>query len=181
MPKRKIFDNTKLNLTIARLAHQLIENHNDFEHTVIIGLQPRGVELATRIHKYLEQELGKNILYGKLDATFYRDDFRSRTTLPEARATDITFLIEDKNVILIDDVLFTGRTIRSGLDALLDFGRPAKVELLVLIERKYSRHFPIEADYLGMSINTMENEKVIVEWNGSKNEDSVWIVTTDEK
>ena len=136
--KRVILDATHFDLTIKRLAHQLIENHNNFSNTVIIGLQPRGTFLADRIKSELLSINNKfKIESGALDITFYRDDFRRRDEPLIPSETHLNFIIEDKTVILIDDVLFTGRSIRAGLDAMLAFGRPKKVELLVLINRRY--------------------------------------------
>ena len=166
-----------LKVMISRLCHQLIEYHRSFENTVLIGLQPRGIYLANRIHQELEQILSSNIPLGYLDTTFHRDDFRRRTTPLSASKTEIPFVLEDKNVILIDDVLYTGRTVRAALDAMTTFGRPRKVELLVLIDRKYSRDIPVEADYVGRAVNTMDSQRVVVEWQEKEAEDCVWLTT----
>jgi pyrimidine operon attenuation protein/uracil phosphoribosyltransferase len=140
-------------------------------------MQPRGIFLAERIRQELEKILKKNIHLGYLDATFHRDDFRRRDTPIRANATRIEFVIEDKKVLLIDDVLFTGRTVRAAMDAMISFGRPRKVELLVLIDRKYSRQIPIQANYTGKTVNTIQSQKVLVEWKeqGMEN-DSIWLV-----
>lgn len=152
----------------------MIENHTDLSKVVMIGLQPRGVYLSDRMHRQVKQLVGKaTIEYGKLDITFYRDDVRN--TLHKANATDIAFSIENKTVILVDDVLYTGRTIRAALDALLDFGRPAKVELCVLIDRRFSREVPIQADYIGSAIDSFENQKVLVRWEENSDADQVYI------
>ncbi len=152
----------------------MIENHTDLSKVVMIGLQPRGVYLSDRMHRQVKQLVGKaTIEYGKLDITFYRDDVRN--TLHKANATDIPFSIENKTVILVDDVLYTGRTIRAALDALLDFGRPAKVELCVLIDRRFSREVPIQADYIGSAIDSFENQKVLVRWEENSDADQVYI------
>lgn len=151
-------------ITIKRLAHQILENHIDLENTVLIGIQPRGIYLSDQIVAEIKKELpGKRIQYGKLDITFYRDDIRKE--LHVANQTDILFSIEGKRVVLIDDVLYTGRTIRAALDALLDFGRPETVELCVLIDRRFSRQFPIQPDYVGKSIDSIVSQKVKVFWN----------------
>jgi pyrimidine operon attenuation protein/uracil phosphoribosyltransferase len=177
MQKRLLLDFTHLDITIKRLCCQLIENHDDFSNSAIIGLQPRGVFLARRIHSHLLELTGsKQILFGELDVTFYRDDFRRREII-SASQTKIDFSIEDKKVILIDDVLFTGRTIRSGMDAMLDIGRPSKVELMVLVNRRYSRHLPIEPDYIGIQVDTIRSEKVKVQWKESDGEDGVWLLS----
>lgn len=153
-----------LGITIKRLAHQVLENSDNLDNTVLIGLQPRGVFLSDRIVEEIKKELpGQKIQYGKLDITFYRDDIRKE--LHVANQTDIPFSIEDKRVVLIDDVLYTGRTIRAALDALLDFGRPQKVELCVLIDRRFSRQLPIQPDYAGKSIDSIISQKVKVEWD----------------
>ncbi|MCH5599247.1 bifunctional pyr operon transcriptional regulator/uracil phosphoribosyltransferase PyrR [Niabella ginsengisoli] len=171
---KSILNKELIDITIKRLAQQVIENHTDLSDVVIIGLQPRGIYLSDRLHQEVKQLVGKTIIqYGKLDITFYRDDVRN--TLHKANETDIPFSIENKTVILIDDVLYTGRTIRAALDALLDFGRPAKVELCVLIDRRFSRQFPIQADYIGKSIDSFENQKVLVRWKENSDKDQVYI------
>ncbi len=162
-----LLDKYQLNITIKRLSHQLLENHDNFNETVLIGLQPRGIYLANRIVDELKKLVPeKKIRYGKLDITFYRDDIRNEIRL--ANQTDITFSIEDKKVILIDDVLYTGRTIRAALDALQDFGRPQKVELCVLIDRKFNRQLPIQPDYCGKAIDSIVSQKVKVEWGNEE-------------
>lgn len=177
MQSRIILDSSKFRLTIERLCHQLIENHGDFSNACIIGVQPRGVKLAERIVQTLEELLpGVHIKFGVLDTTFYRDDFRHHDKPLLAEETDIDFVIKGKQVILIDDVFYTGRTIRSALDALLDFGRPAKIELLVLIDRRLSRHVPISPDYVGKTIDAVTSEKVRVDWSENGEADTVWIV-----
>lgn len=160
---KTVLDEHQLSITIKRLAHQVVENHAGLNDTVFIGLQPRGVQFSDHIVDELRQmKLPGVIHYGKLDITFYRDDVRKSLHL--ANHTDIPFSIENKNVVLIDDVLHTGRTIRAALDALLDFGRPAKVELCVLIDRRFSRQLPIQADYVGRSIDSIISQKVKVYW-----------------
>ncbi|GAB3333521.1 bifunctional pyr operon transcriptional regulator/uracil phosphoribosyltransferase PyrR [Marivirga atlantica] len=180
MDKRLILDSELLRITIFRLVEELIENHGDFTDTVLIGMQPRGIYLADRLHKRLEERLESSIPLGYLDVTFYRDDFRRRDSPIEANATDIPFLIEDKKVILIDDVLFTGRTTRAALDAMIAFGRPRLVELLTFIDRKYTRDLPIQPDYVGKRVNTLKTQRVLVEWTdqGAEN-DQIWLVTND--
>lgn len=159
-----ILNKHQLEITIERLACQVIENYVDLSSVVLIGLQPRGIFLADKIFNQLKKiKPGQHFDYGKLDITFYRDDIRNE--LHEPNQTDISFSLEDKNVILIDDVLFTGRTIRAALDAILSFGRPRKVELCVLINRRYSRQLPIQPDYCGKSIDSIISQKVKVEWD----------------
>jgi pyrimidine operon attenuation protein/uracil phosphoribosyltransferase len=177
MQKKLLLDHQLFEITIQRLCQQLIENHNDFRNTALIGLQPRGIYLADRIKATLEANLGDKIDLGYLDITFYRDDFRRREKPLKANATSMPFIIEDKKVVIIDDVLYTGRSIRAALDAMSAFGRPELVELLVLIERKYTRHLPIQPNYIGKSVNTMQSQRVQVEWSiqGAKN-DNIWLI-----
>lgn len=179
MEKQVILNPTHLDLTLKRLSHELIESHNDFSDTVLVGLQPRGIHVVTRLKSYLESILGKEVQCGNLDITFYRDDFRRREKPMIPSITNIDFSIENKQVILVDDVLYTGRTIRSGLDALLTFGRPSKVELLVLIDRRYSRDLPIQADYIGKTVDTLISERVSVEWKETEGEDKVVLFTKE--
>ncbi len=154
----------QLQITIERLAYQVIENYSDLSEVVLIGIQPRGIFLANKIYDQLKKiRPDVEIPYGQMDITFYRDDIRSE--LHEANQTTINFSIEEKNVILVDDVLYTGRTIRAALDAILSFGRPKKVELCVLINRRYSRQLPIQPDYCGKSIDSLISQKVRVEWD----------------
>ncbi len=180
MQKRLLFDSKLLNVTIARLCRQLIEVHDDFTNTVLIGMQPRGVFLAERIHRELNTLLSSEIELGYLDTTFHRDDFRRRDEPIAPNQTKIPFLIENKNVILVDDVLFTGRTVRAALDAMNTFGRPSKVELLVLIDRLYSRHIPIKADFVGRKVNTIQSQRVLVELTEEGEEDNIWLITKEE-
>ena len=161
---KTILDPYQLNLTIQRLAYEIIERHSDLDNTVLIGIQPRGVFLSDRIAAHIRLLVPSiSIDYGKLDITFYRDDVR--TELHEANKTDIPFSIEDQKVVLIDDVLHKGRTIRAALDALLAFGRPDQVELCVLIDRRFSRELPIQPDYCGKAIDSIISQKVKVEWD----------------
>ena len=127
MQQRVLFDTQRFHITVTRLSHQLLENHGDFANACIVGIQPRGVFLAERVHQYLSKKLKQNIDFGKLDNTFYRDDFRSSEKQLMPSQTEMDFTVEDKTVILVDDVMYTGRTIREAMDALLDFGRPKKV------------------------------------------------------
>jgi len=159
-----ILDKQQLHLTILRLAHQLSENHVDLNNIVFIGLQPRGVQVSKHIVENIQQLFpAEKIKYGVLDITFYRDDVRSE--LHRANTTEIPFSVEGKHVVLIDDVLYTGRTIRAALDALQDFGRPQKVELCVLVDRRFNRELPIQPDYCGKAIDTVSSQKVKVEWD----------------
>jgi pyrimidine operon attenuation protein/uracil phosphoribosyltransferase len=174
---KSLFTRQHLQITIERLAHQLLENHLDFSDTVLIGMQPRGVYLSNRIYQKLKELIpGVHIPYGMLDITFYRDDFNTSPELHIAKETQINFSLENKKVVLIDDVLYTGRTIRAGLDALLDFGRPESVELLVLIDRRFSRELPIQPDYVGMTVDSIATQKVKVLWKEKDKKDEVVMV-----
>jgi pyrimidine operon attenuation protein/uracil phosphoribosyltransferase len=179
MERQVILNSRHFELTINRLCYQLIENHNDFSNTVLIGLQPRGIHVLTRIKERLEDILGHQVVCGDLDITFYRDDFRRRETPLIPSATNIDFVIEGKRVVVVDDVLYTGRTIRAGLDALLAFGRPQKVELLTLIDRRFRRDLPIQADYIGKTVDTLVSERVSVEWKEVEGEDKVVLFTPE--
>ncbi len=173
---KTLLNNDQLNITLQRLAHQLVENHISFKDTVIIGIQPRGVFLSDRIAQMVKKITGnKKIDYGRLDITFYRDDVQNRDILVP-NDTDIPFSIQDKTVVLIDDVLHTGRTIRSAMDALIDFGRPKKVELLVLIDRHYSRELPVQPDYAGQIVDTILTQKVKVYWKEKDGKDEVVLI-----
>lgn len=177
MEKQVILNAQQFDLTLKRLSHQLIENHNDFSDTVLIGLQPRGVHVLETIKEILEHSTNQPIHCGVLDITFYRDDFRRRETPLIPSVTNIDFSIEQKRVVLIDDVLYTGRTIRSGLDALLAFGRPSSVELLVIIDRRFRRELPIQADYVGKEVDTLTEERVSVEWQAIEGQNQVTLFT----
>jgi pyrimidine operon attenuation protein / uracil phosphoribosyltransferase len=172
---KSILTEQQLAITIKRLAHQVLENHINLENTVLIGLQPRGIYLSDQIVEEIKKQVaGDKVQYGKLDITFYRDDIRNE--LHVASQTDILFSIEGKNVVLIDDVLYTGRTIRAALDALMDFGRPEKIELCVLIDRRYSRELPIQPDYVGKSIDSIVSQKVKVFWKKRDSKEEVVIL-----
>ena len=178
MSQKILLTSTEVNIILHRLACQLIEKHLDFSETILIGIQPRGTFLAERLKQLLESEYKVSpINIGYLDITFFRDDFR-RTEKPlEANKTNIDFLVEGKKVIFIDDVLYTGRSIRSALTAIQSFGRPAEIELLVLIDRRFSRHLPIQPDYRGRQVDAINNEKVKVNWAENEGEDGVYLVT----
>ena len=177
MSQKVLLNAKEVNIILHRLACQLIENHNDFTNTVLIGLQPRGIYLANRLAKILKEDYKvKNIQLGYLDITFYRDDFRRGEKTLEANSTKIDFLVEDKNIVFIDDVLYTGRSIRAALTAIQSFGRPNEIELLTLIDRRFSRHLPIQPNYKGRQVDVINNEKVKVNWKENDNEDSVYLI-----
>lgn len=169
---KTILNEQQLEITIKRLSHQILENHTELRNTVIIGMQPRGVFFSDHIIDELKKlVLPDNIKYGKLDITFYRDDIRKVLHAPNQ--TSIPFTIEEKNVVLIDDVLHTGRTIRAALDALLAFGRPSKVELCTLIDRRFSRQLPIQPDYVGKTIDSIISQQVKVFWKSRDDKQEV--------
>lgn len=171
-----LLNNQQLEITLQRLAHQLVENHHSFRDTAIIGIQPRGIFLSDRIAKMVRAIIReKKIDYGVLDITFYRDDVQSRDIHVPAD-TYIPFSVEHKNVILIDDVLHTGRTIRAAMDALIDYGRPSRVELLVLVDRRFSRELPIQPDYVGHTVDTIITQKVKVYWKEKDGKDEVALI-----
>ncbi len=176
---QKILLNAKeVNVILHRLACQLIEKHLDFSATVLIGIQPRGAFLARRLLEILEQEYHiVGIDLGFLDITFFRDDFRRSDKAFEASATKIDFEVENKKLIFVDDVLFTGRSIRAALTAIQSFGRPLEIELLVLIDRRFSRHLPIQPDYRGRQVDAINDEKVRVCWLENEGEDAVYLIT----
>ena len=172
---KSILTEQQLAITIKRLAHQVLESHINLDNTVLIGIQPRGVYLSDQIVEEIKKQVPQNkIQYGKMDITFYRDDIRKELHVPNQ--TNILFSLEGKNVILIDDVLYTGRTIRAALDAIMDMGRPEKVELCVLIDRRFSRQLPIQPDYVGKSIDSIISQKVKVYWKKKDGKEEVVIV-----
>ena len=176
MDQKELFSSTHLRVILRRLACQLVENHDDFSHTALVGIQPRGVILKDRLINILKEEYGiKNLLEGNLDITFFRDDIRRRPEPPRANQTKIDFLIDDLNLVLIDDVLHTGRSIRAALSALNSFGRPRKIELLVLIDRRFSRDLPIQPDYKGLQADVISSEKVVLDWNANQGEGGVFV------
>lgn len=176
MGQKLLLSAKEVNIILHRLACQLIENHTHFKNTVLIGVQPRGTYLADRITNILKKEYGLNdVKLGYLDITFYRDDFRRGDKPLEANKTQIDFVVEDKRVVFIDDVLYTGRSIRSALTAIQSFGRPKEIELLTLIDRRFSRHLPIQPNYRGRQVDSINEEKVEVHWIENIGEDAVYL------
>jgi pyrimidine operon attenuation protein/uracil phosphoribosyltransferase len=177
MSKKLLLSAKEIDIILNRLACQLIENHIDFSNTALIGIQPRGTFLAKRLADMLTNNYNINkVELGSLDITFFRDDFRRGDKPLAANATHINFLVEDKNVVFIDDVLYTGRSIRAALTAIQSFGRPKHIELLTLIDRRFSRHLPIQPDYRGRQVDAISNEKVIVNWKENNGEDAVYLI-----
>lgn len=177
MSQKLLLNAKEINIILQRLACKLVENHKKFENSALIGIQPRGSFLANRLYDILKKDYGLTSLnYGKLDITFYRDDFRRGDKVLKASETDIDFIVENKHVVLIDDVLFTGRSIRSALTALQSFGRPSKIELLTLIDRRFSRHLPIQPDYNGRKVDAINDEHVKVCWIENDGEDAIYLL-----
>ena len=175
--KRLLLGPPLFDITLKRLCQEIVENLDEEMPTVLLGLQPRGIFLADRLHEFLKSDFNINLPIGHLDATFYRDDYNRGGNILTPNSNKIDFIIEEKKVILIDDVIATGRMVRAGIDAMQVFGRPAKVELLCLINRKYERDLPIQPDYIGQGVNTVDSQKVLVEWKEQGyQEDSIWII-----
>ena len=175
--KRLLLGQTLLDITLKRLCQEMVENLVEDTPTVLLGLQPRGIFLAERLNHFLDTSFGTRLPLGYLDATFYRDDYNRGGNILKPSSTKIDFIIEDKKVVLIDDVIATGRMVRAGIDALQVFGRPARVELLCLINRRYERDLPIQPDYVGQGVNTIDSQRVLVEWKEQGyEEDAIWII-----
>lgn len=192
---RVITENSQFDIIIERLCYQLIEDYNDFENTCIVGIQTGGVQLAERIIEKLTDILSRPsvmmikasrgciVPLGKLDITFYRDDFRTSKKPLSAQENDMPFIIENLKVILVDDVLYTGRSVQSALTALNHYGRPHSVKLLVLVDRRFHRQIPVRPDYIGLSIDSVDEAYVHVEWgkNGENTEGGDKIILTNKK
>ncbi len=177
MSQKVLLNHYEVNIILHRLACQLVEKHYNFSNTVLVGLQPRGKFLANRLKDLLKSEYNISELEsGFLDITFYRDDFRRTTKVLEASTTEMNCIVEDKKVVFIDDVLYTGRSIRAALTAIQSYGRPSSIELLILIDRRFSRHLPIQPDYRGRQVDAIDNEKVIVNWKELHGEDAVYLL-----
>jgi len=177
MSERILLNEREVDLALHRLTHQLIENHGDFSNSILIGLQPRGIRLTERLSEMLKKAGVDQVRSGSLDITFFRDDFRRRDEPISANKTNIPFVVENQNVIFIDDVLFTGRSVRAALDAINSFGRPSKVELLVLVDRRLSRHLPIQPNYIGRIVDSVASERVVVNWKEENGSDNVELLS----
>ena len=177
MSERILLNDSEVDLALHRLTHQLIENHGDFSNSILIGLQPRGIRLTERLSEMLQNAGVKHVRSGSLDITFFRDDFRRRDEPISANKTNIPFVVENQNVIFVDDVLFTGRSVRAALDAINSFGRPSKVELLVLVDRRLSRHLPIQPNYIGRTVDSVASERVVVNWKEENGSDNVELLS----
>ena len=178
---RQILSPERFKITLSRLAHQIIENYSSEESINIIGIQEKGVIMAERLIQILKaKHPRKQINFGKLDITFYRDDFRIRSTPLKANATEIDFQVENKKVILIDDVLYTGRTIQAAMSALQDLGRVEKIELMAMVDRRFNRHLPIMCDYTGIQVDSLDEAYVKVEWEHLDGNDKILIFSAQK-
>jgi pyrimidine operon attenuation protein / uracil phosphoribosyltransferase len=173
--KAVLVDAAGFNRTITRLAHEIIERNRGTERLGFVGMQTRGVYLAGRIAQKIEEIEGTKMPVGVLDTTMYRDDYRTALKQPRVQVTEIPFDLYNMNVVLVDDVLFTGRTVRAALDALMDLGRPARIQLAVLVDRGH-RELPIKPDFVGRNVPTSINEEVRVQMQEVDGEDAVLLV-----
>ena len=173
--KAQILNKSDMGRIITRLAHEILEKNRGLEKLVLIGLRTRGAYLAERISHKIQEIEGREVPHGFLDVTLYRDDFRTRLKQPSVEVTNIPFAIDEENIVLIDDVLYTGRTIRAALDALMDFGRPARIYLAILVDRGH-RELPIKADFVGKNIPTSFGEEIKVKLQEIDGEDSVNLI-----
>jgi pyrimidine operon attenuation protein/uracil phosphoribosyltransferase len=174
-----IMDAHALDLALTRMAHQILEHNSDLGNMCMVGMQTRGVFLAKRLVQKIGQLENVTLSCGILDVTLYRDDYRTAFNQPAVRATDIPFNISKKDVILVDDVLFTGRSVRAALDALMDMGRPRTIQLAVLVDRGH-RELPIRADYVGKKITTLAKQEVALKVTEKDGEDSLWLTELEE-
>lgn len=179
MKKAQIMSAEDLDRTYLRFAHQFLEGYDDLSRLAIIGMQTRGVYMGKRITREIQKEFNAEIDFGVLDVTFYRDDYRSKLKMPEVQVTEIPFDLYDRDIVLVDDVLYTGRTVRSAMDALMSYGRPRSIKFCCMVDRGH-RELPIAADYMGMYLPTYENEEVRVKVNEIDGEDAVYVVEVEE-
>jgi pyrimidine operon attenuation protein/uracil phosphoribosyltransferase len=178
--KSNIIDKEGFNRIITRISHEILEQNKGSHNLVLIGMRTRGEFLARRIHDKIKEIDGVDLPFGVLDVTLYRDDFRTRMKQPEVSVSDITFDINEKDIIVIDDVLYTGRTVRSALNALMDLGRPSTIQLCILIDRGH-RELPIRADYVGKNIPTSLDEEIKVKMEEFDGEDAIYLVEAEKK
>ena len=168
------------NRTCRRFACQILEPHDKPDSLAVVGMQTRGVHIGKRICQLINNNFGYEIDFGILDVTFYRDDFRSRLKMPQVRVTEIPFDLYERNIVLVDDVLYTGRTVRSAMDALMSYGRPATIKFCCMVDRGH-RELPIAADYVGITLPTHTREEVRVQVNELDGEDAVYVVNQNEE
>lgn len=178
--KSKVVDKQGLDRLLTRISHEILEKNKGSDNLVLMGMKTRGEFLAKRIHEKIKQIDNVDLPLGVLDVTLYRDDFRTSLKQPQVSVSNITFDINEKDVILIDDVLYTGRTVRSALNALMDFGRPASIQLFILVDRGH-RELPIRADYVGKNIPTSQNQEIKLKMEEVDGEDAIYLVEMKEK
>jgi pyrimidine operon attenuation protein/uracil phosphoribosyltransferase len=178
--KTKVVDGEGLDRILTRIAHEILEKNKGSQNLVLMGMRTRGEFLARRIQNKLKTIDGADLPLGVLDVTLYRDDFRMRIKQPEVSVSDITFDINEKHIILVDDVLYTGRTVRSAMNAIMDLGRPDSIQLCILVDRGH-RELPIRADYVGKNIPTSLNEEIKVRMTEVDEEDAIYLVEVDGK
>ena len=176
--KTKVVDSEGLDRILTRIAHEILEKNKGSRDLVLMGMRTRGEFLARRIQNKLKTIDGADLPLGVLDVTLYRDDFRMRIKQPEVSLSDITFDINEKYIILVDDVLYTGRTVRSAMNAIMDLGRPASIQLCILVDRGH-RELPIRADYVGKNIPTSHNEEIKVRMTEVDEEDAIYLIEVD--
>lgn len=181
MIKKELLSGKSIEIILNRLSCELIENHGDFSNTVLIALQPRGLMVMNRIIGILQKNGIEKVQHGALDITFYRDDFRRRNVPLKPNQTKIDIILEKKKVVFVDDVLYTGRSVRSALDAIHSFGRPSEIELLVLIDRRFSRELPIQPDYTGKQVDSLASQKVLVSWADEGDKDFVYLIKSEDE
>jgi len=178
---RQIISPQRFKITLTRLAHEVIENYPTEEDLHIIGIQEKGVVLANRLIEIISNKNKcRKVHFGKLDITFYRDDFRIRSKPLKASATQIDFDIEGQRIILVDDVLYTGRTIQAAMSALQDLGRVDRIELLTMVDRRFNRHLPIKADYTGIQVDSLDEAYVSVQWEHIEGKDEILIYSANK-
>lgn len=174
-----IMDGSGINRMFLRFAHQFLESYGDPSRLAIVGMQTRGVYLGRRIVKEIKREFNLDIDFGVLDVTFYRDDFRTKLKMPGVKVTEIPFDLYDRDVILVDDVLYTGRTVRSAMDALMAYGRPRKIQFCCMVDRGH-RELPIASDFTGLYVPTHHKEEIQVKVKELDGEDAVYLVTRED-
>ena len=178
--RTKVADSEGLDRILTRIAHEILEKNKGSKNLVLMGMRTRGEFLAKRIQQKLKLIDDTDIPFGVLDVTLYRDDFRTRIKQPEVSVSDITFDINEKDIILIDDVLYTGRTVRSAMNAIMDLGRPASIQLCILVDRGH-RELPIRADYVGKNVPTSQNEEIKVRMSEVDEEDAIYLIEVEEQ
>ncbi len=174
--RKKVVDADAIRRSLSRIAHEIVEAGNPPDSTALVGIYTRGAPLAERLASLIENLEGKRPFHGGLDVTFHRDDLPMRGPIPAGR-TDLNFELSDKNVVLVDDVIFTGRTVRAALDALMDFGRPRRVQLAVLVDRGH-RELPLRPDFVGKNLPTSLDEEVVVHLQETDGEDAVYLASS---